>query len=392
MKKLLNKFALGLIIFLLIYFINYFIKTKQQRLIIVVSSGTIVSGDTLIDVLNEQQLNKKDINGIILTINSKYNSESIKPGDIYEIHKTTFNKVLEFIYKPNPVDSYYVLSSTETKTQFICEKRSLQLEKIITKTTGYIQTTLYDAMIKNGFDPETIMKFTDIFSWQIDFLTEVRTGDEYKVIYEQFKYKNNVIYNGKILAAQYNGKCTSLHTGILFEYPDGSSDYYDIKGNSLRKQFLKAPLNFRRISSYFSYSRFHPILRYFRPHLGIDYAAPLGTPVVSIGNGTIIFCGLNKGFGKQIIIKHNSEYATYYGHLSKFAKGIKKGKHIKQGKLIGYVGATGLATGPHLDFRITKYGKFINFLKLKIPSGSSVDKKYLKEFNQVKDNFLKILQ
>lgn len=242
---------------------------------------------------------------------------------------------------------------------------------------GEINTSLWDTMINHGISPKVILDFADIFAWQIDFLTECRDDDFCRLILK----KSNGSY--EILAAQYNGRETGTHTAIKFK-----DEYYDIKGDSLKKFFLKAPLNFRRISSYFSYRRFHPILKYYRPHLAVDYAAPSGTPAVSVGDGTVIYKGWKGQTGKVVIVKHNSIYTTTYGHLSRFDKKIKKGKFVKQNQIIGYVGATGLATGPHLDFRISKYGKPVNFLKLKFPPNIKIDKKDIPEFKNIKKDLL----
>ncbi|HIC90700.1 MAG TPA: M23 family metallopeptidase, partial [Syntrophaceae bacterium] len=188
------------------------------------------------------------------------------------------------------------------------------------------------------------------------------------------------IKNGRILAAEFVN-VGSKYQAFYFEDGKGHGDYYDSEGRCLRKQFLKSPLRYKRISSYFSRRRFHPILKIYRPHLGIDYAAPVGTPVESIGDGKIEFIGWKGDYGRFIRVKHNRNYITTYGHLSRFAKGLKKGSRIKQGQVIGYVGSTGLATGPHLDFRMIRNGRFVNPLKIQPPPVAPIRKESMEAFN-----------
>ncbi|GAI05610.1 unnamed protein product, partial [marine sediment metagenome] len=202
--------------------------------------------------------------------------------------------------------------------------------------------------------------------------------DVFKIIWERERRADGKITEGRIIAAQYDGK-EAKSTAIFFD-----DDWWEIGGKSMRKQFLRAPLSYRRISSYYSLKRFHPILRYWRPHKGIDYAAQIGTPVSAVGDGVVTYCGWKRDYGRFIEIRHNSTYSTTYGHLLRYAKGIRKGKRVKQGDVIGKVGSSGLSTGPHLDFRIKRWGKFVNFLKLKFPPAKKIKKKYRKKFNKEK--------
>ncbi|MCK4649331.1 M23 family metallopeptidase, partial [bacterium] len=223
------------------------------------------------------------------------------------------------------------------------------------------------------------------------FLTEPRPGDRFLLAWEKYVDDGKTVLDGRILTAQYINRHRT-HTAIYFEDPEGNRGYFTEEAKSLRKQFLRSPLSYRRISSYFSYRRFHPILKVYRPHPGIDYAAPIGTPVRSIGDGRVVYCGWKRGFGRFIKIKHPRGYYTTYGHLRRYAKGIRTGIRVKQGQIIGYVGSSGLSTGPHLDFRMIKNGKYVNFLKLKLPAVKSVKKKYLEEFNRIKKERLTQLE
>jgi murein DD-endopeptidase MepM/ murein hydrolase activator NlpD len=247
-------------------------------------------------------------------------------------------------------------------------------------------------MMEHCKSSQLAVQLAEIFAWDIDFLTECQKGDTFKILVERL-YRGDFYRWGDILAAVYEGEMLSTHTAVLFQDHTGSTSYYDKDGRCLRKAFLRAPLNYKYISSHFTESRYHPILRIYRPHLAIDYAAPTGTPVVSIGAGTVTSRYYDGGgYGNYVEIKHPNGYTTGYGHLSKFAEGLKVGKRVEQGEVIGYVGATGLATGPHLDFSISKDGKKVNFLELEIPSASSVSQEYWDDFELVKKNYLSILK
>ncbi|OGS20339.1 MAG: hypothetical protein A2252_07900 [Elusimicrobia bacterium RIFOXYA2_FULL_39_19] len=358
--------------------------------IVVVSTGTFQDFSTLSGMLEEENINLADRNKLINLFNAKELTRSIRSEHSYEIHKSTMGVLIKMLYWTNPVEYYSIIKSTSEKLSF--EKLSVESTKEIKVFSGTIKDNLYNAMTGQGLSNDLTMRFTDIFSWQIDFFNDLRQGDAFILMYEQHKYKNGVVKDGKILVAKYLGKQIGEHNAMFFTSTNKKyNDYYAFDGGSLQKLFLRAPLSFRRISSYFTNRRFHPVLRYYRPHHGIDYSAASGTPVSAIGNGTVIFAGWRGGFGKTIIIKHNSTYTTTYGHLRGFAKGIRSGVRVNQGKVIAYVGSTGLSTGPHLDFRITQNGRYVNFLKLKLPPAVSVNKKYMGEFNIYRDNLLKQL-
>jgi murein DD-endopeptidase MepM/ murein hydrolase activator NlpD len=245
-------------------------------------------------------------------------------------------------------------------------------------------------MVDNDTDPNLANELSEIYAWTIDFFG-IQNGDNFKVIYENKFVDGERIGIGKVLAANFNHYGDD-HFAFYF-VQDSTGDYFDEKANSLRRTLLKAPLRYRRISSGFSYSRMHPILKYRRPHLGVDYAADRGTPVVSIGDGVVVFAKWdNGGGGRAVKIKHNGTYTTLYMHLSKYGKGIKAGAQVKQGQVIGYVGASGLATGPHLDFRIYRNGKPIDPLKVESPPALPVDSVNLERFEVEKSKWLKDLE
>ncbi|MDP2866837.1 MAG: peptidoglycan DD-metalloendopeptidase family protein, partial [Elusimicrobiota bacterium] len=239
-----------------------------------------------------------------------------------------------------------------------------------------LQSSLWEALSAAGAPPGVIMDFADIFAWKIDFLTEPRKGDRFALVWETRKTALGAACGARITGAAYAGAETGEARGF---YHGGS--YYDEKGASLRRAFLRAPLSYRRISSYFSKARFHPVLRIYRPHNGIDYAAASGTPVSAVSDGTVVFKGRKGGYGNFIELKHGGAYTSGYGHLRGFAKGLRPGARVNQGDVIGYVGMTGLATGPHLDFSLKVNGKFTDFLRFRAPAAESLKGERLRVFN-----------
>ncbi|MDR2395099.1 MAG: peptidoglycan DD-metalloendopeptidase family protein [Endomicrobium sp.] len=376
MKKILNKVFIITITVLLIFFIYSILKNKilnqsvklekKTDPPIEIEKITIQKGDVLQLTLNKTKLSTEDSITIIKELQKLTNIGHCMPGDFYEI---TYDKNVstwtEFCYYPHKSFYYSIIKSSDKQIQ--TQKKELEISKTEYKFEGTIDSSLWDAMTSKNIPANIILYFADIFAWQIDFLTDTKQGDIFKIIYEiEYIEKTDRNLSSKIIAAQYKTS-SKTYDAFYFKTNKGIEGYFDKDGKSLRSAFLKAPLQFRRISSYFSTNRVHPILKYARPHLGIDYAAPQGTPVSSIGDGTVLKAQYSGDFGNLIVIKHNNGYETYYGHLSKYAKGIKKGAKVKQGEVIGYVGMTGLATGPHLDFRIKLNGKFFNFLKMKQP-------------------------
>jgi murein DD-endopeptidase MepM/ murein hydrolase activator NlpD len=236
----------------------------------------------------------------------------------------------------------------------------------VRKIEGEVTLSLYDAVCASGGDAELAMLLSDIFAWDIDFFTDPRSGDRFSLLVEQYVRGGNRREYGAVLAARYQGKEVSKEA-YLFRLANGNRGYFDGEGKSLRRTFLRSPLNYRRISSFFTNSRFHPILKTYRPHHGIDYSARYGTPIVAIGDGKVQYAGWKGGYGRFVSIRHNSIYESTYGHLSRFGKGIARGARVKQGQVIAYVGSSGLSTGPHLDFRIARNGSFVNPLKLSVP-------------------------
>jgi murein DD-endopeptidase MepM/ murein hydrolase activator NlpD len=252
-----------------------------------------------------------------------------------------------------------------------------------------IESSLWNAMVKNDLPAELALELSDIYAWTIDFFG-LQKGDSIRVYYDEQYVDSTRIGIGRIYAADF------YHARMwqeAFWFEDGNiHNYFDAEGNSLRKAFLKAPLNYKRISSKFTYARKHPVYKVVRPHTGVDYAAPTGTPVVSIGDGVVTMKQYKGGGGNTVKIKHNSTYTTAYLHLSKYAKGLAVGKRVKQGEVIGYVGSTGASTGPHLDFRVWKNDSPIDPLKMQSPPAEPIPPQYKDTFATVVAKYREHLQ
>jgi len=237
--------------------------------------------------------------------------------------------------------------------------------------SGTIDTSLYASLVKIGAPLSLAPKMNDILGWEIDFQRDLRTGDTYRILYDEVWRDDKLVRTGVVEAISIVNRGRE-HTAFLFD-EGNHPHYYDAQGHNMQKQLSRAPLVYSRISDHFTQRRFHPVLKRWMPHLGVDYAAPLGTPVRAGGDGTVAEARRKKGNGRYIRIKHtNSEYETYYLHLSRFAKGIAPGIKVDQGQVIGYVGATGYATGPHLDYRVKRRGKFVDPRRLKLPAAAPV--------------------
>lgn len=333
-----------------------------------VKVDTIRKNEFLSNIMLKENVDYNTITHIEKKHRKVFDIRKIKPGQkhTFLISRDSVSTPAFWIYEIDKIN-YAVFSLTDSLTAWTGEK---EVETKVEYIEGVIESSLWNAMAVAGGDQNITMELSDIYSWTVDFFG-IQPGDTFKVVYENRYIKDECIGMGKILASYLNN-AGSPHYAYYFEQ-NGKGEYFDEEGANLRKAFLKAPLNYRRISSYFSNARKHPVTKVVRPHHGVDYAAPTGTPVVTVGDGTVIEKGWDKkGGGNYIKIKHNSTYTTTYMHLNGFAKGIKKGDRVKQGQLIGYVGSTGMSTGPHLDFRLNKNGKYINPLTFESPSAEPI--------------------
>lgn len=279
-----------------------------------------------------------------------------------------------FVYEISATD--YIVC-TFCGDSVLTERRSQPVTTVRKSACVTIESSLWNALSAAETNPQVALDLSDVFAWTVDFFG-LEKGDRFGVMYDSHSVGGREISTGKIVAAVYMHGDRRQYA-FLHE-TDSTSGYYDLKGNSMRRAFLKAPLHFSRISSRFSHGRMHPILKIRRPHHGVDYAAPAGTPVVSIGDGTVIAKGYERGGGNYVKIRHNSLYTSVYMHLRGFSKGIAVGKSVRQGEQIGTVGSTGLSTGPHLDFRIFREGKPIDPLKVDMPPTEPIDNDAILDF------------
>ncbi|MBP7497686.1 MAG: peptidoglycan DD-metalloendopeptidase family protein, partial [Bacteroidales bacterium] len=340
----------------------------------------------LSSILNNYKVDNNTIDLINRKSKGIIDLRKIKAGNNYTVlcSNDSSETVSFFIYEESPVN--YIVFSLKDSIHVYAGKKAVKYIKKSIK--GEIKSSLWNAMKESNTDPELAMKLSEIYGWTIDFFA-LQKGDNFKVIYEEISINDEIIGIGNILASVFNYNNKPYYAYYFVQ--DSIGDYFDENGNNLKRAFLKAPLRFSRISSRFSHSRFHPILRIARPHHGVDYSAPKGTPVYTIGNGTVIACGYSGGGGNTIKIRHNANYTTSYMHLSAYAKGIRSGKQVQQGEVVGYVGSTGLSTGPHLDFRVYKNGRPVNPLTIESPPGKPVDKSKLSAFMPVKEDYYNLL-
>ena len=350
-----------------------------------IEHGVIPNGKTLSDILSTYRVNGATIHQLAECSKSTFDVRKIRSGNNYHVLLTrdSIPTLAHFIYEINQTE-YLTCSFTDS----ICvKKEQKELTRVKRKVSGEIESSLWNSVVAQNVPFELALELSNIYAWNIDFFS-LQKGDKYDVVYTEVRCDSNFVRIDSIECAIFNHCGTDFHA-IPFTQ-NGRRDFFDYEGKSLRKAFLKAPLSYSRISSHFTHKRFHPVLKYYRPHHGVDYAAPTGTPVHTIGDGKVIFKGYTKGGGHTVKIQHNSTYTTCYMHLSKYGK-ISVGSIVKQGEVIGYVGSTGLSTGPHLDFRVYQNGSPIKPLKMKSPPVEPVNPELIDSFNCVRDSVLKIL-
>jgi murein DD-endopeptidase MepM/ murein hydrolase activator NlpD len=349
-------------------------------------SGHIKRNGFISEILLKHGITMQEIDQVLKNSKSVFNVRKIRSGNNYILFcdRDSIARARYLVYEHDPTTSY-VFSFNDSLNITPFRKR---IKSEIKYSSGTIETSLWDAMINGGLHPTLAVDLSEIFAWTVDFFG-LQKGDNFKVVYEEFFIDGKSLGTGKIYAAQFNRTGSSI-TAIPF-IQDGRESFFDVDGNSLRKAFLKAPLQFSRISSHFSSARMHPILRIIRPHYGVDYAAPIGTPVHSIGDGRIISATNEGGAGRMVKIQHNSVYATGYMHLSRFGEGVSLGRFVKQGDIIGYVGSSGLSTGPHLDFRFYKNGSPVDPLKVNAPPVEPISEENKVKFEKIKTVFLSLL-
>ena len=347
----------------------YGINLKEMK----VEQGIVEKNQTISVVFQKLGLNQFKVNEIVEKANGIFDFTKIRHGAPYYIFRDQRDSLIYFVYEISKTDFLKIdfIDSIRIKIHSI----PIQIDTVLFE--GVIHSSLWNSMSKEGMDVNLAVELSEIFAWTIDFYG-IQVGDNYSVYYERKFVDTSYIGLGKIIAARFSHDGKNYHA-FAFTI-DSVMDYFDEEGKSLRRAFLKAPLKFGKVTSKFSNSRMHPILRIRRPHHGVDYAASSGTPVMTIGAGTVLSASYNGGYGRRVEIRHNGNYVTGYAHLSGFAKGIKKGAKVQQGQIIGYVGSSGLSSGPHLDFRVYKNGKAIDPLNMESPPALPVPAQIFDEY------------
>jgi murein DD-endopeptidase MepM/ murein hydrolase activator NlpD len=333
--------------------------------------------DTLERIFRRLRLSLDDLATILQVPGVRESLQRLRPGDkVTVVHEDGVVHALN-----RRINDTQVLSVMRGGDGFAAEVITTPLETSTARAHGKISTSLFVAARAAGVTPETILRLAnDIFGWEIDFALDIQPGDRFKLVYEKKYRDGQYISDGRILAAEFinNGM---VHRAVRYTSADGViDDYFSPDGRSMRRQFLRAPLDFTRISSGFSFSRLNPILNTFTAHRGVDYAAPTGTPIKAAGDGRVSFAGVNGGYGRVVMIEHGGRVTTLYAHMSRFASDVYKGQRIKQGQIIGYVGSSGWSTGPHLHYEYRVDGTHMNPRTVKLPSATPVPAEYRTDF------------
>lgn len=352
-----------------------------------VLSGHIESGGTLTSALLDNGIDAGTVERIATALEPVFDVRFAHPDDFFTLVRGDAGEVLSFEYNRGRRDLYRV-QSVEGELRAVHEE--IPLERRVVRLSGVVHQSLFETVISLGEEPELVNAFADIFAWDFDFAKETQPGDDFRIVFEKYFDRDGFVKYGHVLAAQYRS-AGRTYVAIYFEDLDGDGDYYRPDGTSIRRSFLRAPLQFTRISSPYSKSRLHPILKVRRPHEGVDYAAPEGTPVWAVADGTVIFKGWDGGFGRLVKVRHENGYVSYYAHLSSYAEGIVVGARVSQKQVVGRVGATGLATGPHLDYRLKVNGRFVDPLKVELPKGRAISVRDAGRFAPVRDARLREL-
>ena len=356
--------------------------------VVVPTAQRLPAGQNFAGALERFGLTTSEAAGATAAAQQAFNLRQLRAGNTVVVGRSVVGELREINYK---IDADRMLHIVPGTPGFSAEVKSIATHMEVESVGGQLDDSLFNAVEEAGESAEVAMHLAQIFGYDLDFYTDPRKGDTFHIVLEKKKYSNGELAGyGRILAAEYvnNGR---KYQALLFHDDQGHPAYYTAEGKSLQKAFLRSPLKFAApVTSHFSKARFHPILKTTRPHLGTDYGAPVGTPVQSIGAGRVEFAGRKGGDGNMVKIVHSQGYQTMYLHLSRIF--VHVGERVEIGKTIGLVGMTGLATGPHLDFRIEKNGQFLNFEKLGLPPSEPVSKKNMPEFAKVREQWLPALE
>jgi murein DD-endopeptidase MepM/ murein hydrolase activator NlpD len=336
---------------------------------------TVEAGDTLDSVLTDGGVDRLESAAVIREVARTLDLRRLRPGNLVRFHYQPDGRVDSIELK---VTGWGEIDAVRTESGFLVVPQMAAQNEIDAVISASIESSLYDALKSEGEGPQLAQQIADIFQWDVDFFA-LQRGDSFSLVVKKKFVGSDAVGYGPILAARFTQSGQTFEA-FRQESSDGRAGYYGRNGTPLRKQFLRAPLRFTRITSKFSKSRWHPILHCFKPHHGVDYGAPIGTPVMTTADGVVSEAGRKGGEGNYIRIRHTSRLDTYYLHLSRFVKGIRPGRKVMQGEVIGYVGSSGLATGPHLDYRVNDRGTWLDPLNLKSISPDPLPKSLLQQF------------
>lgn len=350
----------------------------------------IEAGDTLLEALSRHGVAASTVAVIVREMKPHFDFRRARPGHRYRLERGEDGALLSFRYDVSAHERYEMVQRDGGGFDTRGAKRGMVRQQA--RLAGIVATTLHDAIADLGERPELAARFANIFAWDVDFAKGTRPGDEFHLLYERNYVAREggegglrYVGPGRVLAARYTSAGGRTHEAIYYETAPGVGSYYRPDGGSVQEAFLAAPVKYTRITSAFTQARFHPILRRTRPHPGIDYAAPAGTPVWAVASGRVTHVGWMGGYGRLVKVQHADGYESYYAHLSSFAPGLRVGQTVNQKQVIGKVGSSGLSTGPHVCFRITRHGKFVNPTSTRIPTGDRIAGRQRQDFETVRD-------
>jgi len=339
----------------------------------------IQRGDTVADLLSRLDVNSVDIQAFLAEAKHAQGLTQLKPGKTIQAQTTEEGELLSFRYH---YGGDTMLLVEKQGDHFKISEQGLPLERRVVMKSGQIRSSLFAATDAANMPDAVAVQMADVFSTDIDFHRDLQRGDKFTVVYEAFYNKGELVKTGHILTAEFinSGKA---YRAVYFQGNDGHGGYYTADGKNLRKAFLRSPLEFSRITSGFTAARYHPILQEWRAHKGVDYGAPIGTKVKATADGSVELAGKQRGYGNVVVLQHQGKFETVYGHLSAFASGLRKGQRISQGEVIGYVGMSGMATGPHLHYEFKVAGVQRNPLSVEVPTALPIAANQKPEFNRI---------
>ena len=347
--------------------------------------GELKTGQTLHSTLTRMGVPGSTVHEIAIEMRPVFDFRYAKPGDRFRLARKADGTVMEFEYRTSAIDGYRLYRVAD---ELVAKPLEVNLVRRVEKLAGVVTNSVYNAIRNLGESGQLAHEFSELFAWEVDFNRAVRPGHEFRILYERLYQEDgdgNEVYvaPGRILAAQYRGR--EVHTAIHYAWDEEHVGYYRPDGSAMERQFLRAPVKYTRVTSAFSWSRLHPILRVRRPHLGVDYAAPYGTPVWAVADGQVTHSGRMGGMGKTIKVRHANGYVSTYGHLQRYAQGLREGSRVRRKQVIGYVGSTGLATGPHVHYDVKKDGKAVNPNQIQTPPAPPIPEHQLAAFRAARD-------